>query len=165
VAGGAALGTTVLLAACAGETETETMTTTKTVTGPGSTTTVTGPGSTVTVTGPGSTSTVTATQTVTETVEPTTVTVLNPEGQRAPIELQQVAPRLDTLDGKTIYLVDVHFTATQQLLEELEKLFHERMPNTTIVRKIKAGAYRETDDALWDEVETNADGWVMGTGH
>jgi len=164
--GGAAIGSTVLLAACAGETETETMT--KTVTGPGTTSTVTGPGTTMTetVTGPGSTSTITATETVT--VTPTSegmITVLNPQGQRYPIQLKPLAPRLDTLDGKTIYLVDVHFTATQQFLEELEKLFHERLPNTTIVRKIKAGSYSASDEELWDEVEANADGWIMAVGH
>jgi len=159
--GGAAIGSTVLMAACAGETETETVT--QTVTGPGTTVTET---KTETVTGSGSTSTVTATETVTATPDGSApITVMNPEGQRASIELQPLAPRLDTLAGKTIYLVDVNFTATQAFLEELEKLFAERLPDTTVVRKIKKGSYAASDEELWNEVEENADGWVMGVGH
>ena len=34
------------------------------------------------------------------------ITVLNPLGTPPPIKLKNMAPRLDTLDGKTIYLVD-----------------------------------------------------------
>ena len=147
--GGAAIGSTVLLAACAGEPETETVTNTQTQT---------------------QTNTVTQTQTatVTTTAQPdpnAPIEVLNPEGPRDPIELQPLAPRLDTLEGKTIYIADVNFTGTWQFTEELEKLFKERFPNTTFVRKIKQGSYAAVDEDLWAEVEANADGWVMGTGH
>ena len=70
VVGGAAIGSTVLLAACAGETETETLTKTVTSTAPGGTATVTStatttaPGTTVTTTAPGTTATTTKTVTV-----------------------------------------------------------------------------------------------------
>jgi len=170
VVGGAAIGSTVLLAACAGEPETTTVT--STAPGTTSTTTVTGPGSTVTstmtqtVTGPAQTQTVTATKTVTATAQQENlITIMNPEGVRDPIIYQQLAPRLSTLEGKTIYLVDVNFTATWQLLEELEKLIKERIPSATVVRKIKAGSYAQSDNDLWDEVEEKADAFIMGTGH
>ena len=38
-------------------------------------------------------------------VEAAKITVLNPLGQPPPIALVPMAPRLDTLDGKTIYIV------------------------------------------------------------
>jgi hypothetical protein len=143
-----------------------------TVTGPGATTTVTGPaGTTVTetVTGPGATSTVTATTTRTVTATQPggddMVTVLNPEGQVEPIELKPLAPRLDTLDGKTIYIVSVNFTATFQYLEAMEEVFNERMPAVNTVVAIKRGSYSRADEELWDEVEANADGFVMAVGH
>jgi len=153
LAGGAAIGSTILLAACAGEPETTTIT--KTETGPGSTTTVTAPGTTTTVT-----KTMTATAQAGQ-----LITIMNPEGPRDPIVYQQLAPRLNTLEGKTIYLVDVNFTATWQLLEELEKYIKEKIPSATVVRKIKAGSYAASDPDLWDEVEEKADAWIMATGH
>ncbi len=65
IAGGAAIGTTVLLAACKGGTTTETVTTTATVPGTTQTVTTTLPGNTQTVTStlPGQTQTVTTTTT------------------------------------------------------------------------------------------------------
>jgi hypothetical protein len=164
IVGGAALGSTVLLAACAGEPETTTITQTQTKTET-ATTTATAPGTTVVQTQTRTATTTLPAVTTTTTVAPTTVTVLNPEGPRDPIVRQKLAPRLTTLVGKTIYLVDVNFTATWQLLEELEKLFKERLPNTTVVRKIKAGSYGAADTALWDEVQAKANGFVMATGH
>jgi len=189
LAGGAAIGSTVLLAACAGEPETTTITKTETAPGatvtstapgatvtstaPGATVTSTAPGATVTSTAPGATVTSTApgtTTTVTKTMTTTAqagelITIMNPEGQRDPIVYQQLAPRLNTLEGKTIYLVDVNFTATWQFLEELEKYIKEKIPSATVVRKIKAGSYAASDIPLWDEVEANADAWIMATGH
>jgi hypothetical protein len=44
-------------------------------------------------------------KTVTETVEvDKTYNVLNPKGDFIPVELQSMAPRLDTFEGKTIYV-------------------------------------------------------------
>jgi len=122
--GGAAIGSTILMAACKGETETTTITstspgTTSTVTGPGTTVTSTAPGATVTSTAPGGTTTVTApgstvTQTVTSTVTatPTTtgvveteLTVLEPTGEAAITITDLHAERLATLDGAVIALM------------------------------------------------------------
>ena len=191
VVGSAALGSTILLAACTAEPETTTITST----GPGSTVTSTGPGSTVTSTGPGGTTTqtvtgpdgtvtrtvtgptttqtvpgptqtVTATKTVAPTAQPSElITVMNPEGPRPPVELQQLAPRLDTLEGKTIYVVSVNFTATDNFLISLRELFEERIPGVTAIFKVKRGNYGSADLELWDEVEANADGYVMAVGH
>jgi len=149
LAGGAAIGSTVLLAACTGEPETTTITqaTTQTVTGPTTTQTVPGP-----------------TTTVTAEPDPK-ITVLNPEGQRDPIELKQLAPRLTTLEGKTIYVVSVNFTATDNFLISLRNLFEERIPSATAIFKVKRGNYGSADIELWDEVEANADAFVMAVGH
>jgi hypothetical protein len=192
IAGGAAIGSTVLLAACAAEPETTTITETSTAPGttvtstatstaPGSTVTQTvtstAPGSTVTSTAPGTTSTVTQTvpgptQTVTatKTVVPTAtgeqlITVMNPEGPRPPIELKQLAPRLDTVEGKTIYVVSVNFTATDNWLHSLRELFEERIANCTAIFKVKRGNYGAADLELWDEIEANGDAMVMAVGH
>jgi hypothetical protein len=93
------------------------------------------------------------------------ITVLNPEGLPPPIVLSSMAPRLDSLDGKKIYLVDIHFTGSQIFLEEMAKTLQEKYPKASIIYKLKAGAYAENDAALWEEIEKNGDGVVMGIGH
>ena len=68
-----------------------------------------------------------------------TVTVLNPLGTLPPLQLQPMAPRLDTLDGKKIYIVDAKFPASEQFGEELVKLLKENYPGTNFIYKQKAG--------------------------
>ena len=74
-------------------------------------------------------------------VEEAKITVLNPLGQPPPIALVPMAPRLDTLDGKTIYIVDIGFTDTHQFLEEMQKLLAERYPKANWIVKNKIGTY------------------------
>jgi len=88
-AGCAAVGGAALLSSCAGKTTTETAT-------------VTAPGKTITVTGAGATTTVTATGAATA-----KLTLLEPTGKASQYKIEWLfAPRLDTLDGKTIALMD-----------------------------------------------------------
>jgi hypothetical protein len=50
------------------------------------------------------------------------ITVLNPLGTPPPIKLKSMAPRLDTLDGKTIYIVDDGFDSEDpQLWAEIKE--------------------------------------------
>ena len=100
-----------------------------------------------------------------KTTGPDLLTVLNPEGLPPPIVLTSMAPRLDSLDGKRIYLVDIHFTGSQVFLEEMAKTLQDKYPKANIIYKLKAGAYAENDAPLWEEIEKNGDGVVMGVGH
>jgi hypothetical protein len=170
----AAVSSTALLAACAGESVTQTLTQTKTQTAT-ATTTVTATGApvtnvtTVTATGAPVTTTTTVTTTAaptTVTVEPTSVTILNPEGQMEPIPLTPLAPRVTGgLDGKTIYVVSVNFTGTEPFLQELQKMFQEKYPKANVVYKIKEGSYAASDQVLWAEVKAKANAFVMAVGH
>jgi len=93
------------------------------------------------------------------------ITVLNPVGSPSPTPLIPMAPRLDTLDGKTIYIVDVMYPLTHQLFEEIQKVFSEKYPKTTWVVKSKAGTYFDNDQKLWEEIKANAQGMIIGVGH
>jgi hypothetical protein len=93
------------------------------------------------------------------------ITVLNPLGQPPPLKLLQMAPRLDTLDGKTIYIVDVKFAETKPFFEEMVKLFAERYPRTNWVLKQKIGTYFEDDPELWAEIKKKGDGMIIAVGH
>jgi hypothetical protein len=178
IVGGAAIGSAGLLASCAGKTVTETLTQTTTKS---ATQTVTQTNTqvntqfaTTTVTAaapPAATVTVTATKTAapttaTVTAEPTSVTILNPEGQMEPIPLTPLAQRVQGgLAGKTIYVASVNFTGTEPFLQELQKLFKEKYPTCNVVYKVKEGSYAASDDKLWAEVKEKAQAFVMGVGH
>ncbi|HXX44237.1 MAG TPA: hypothetical protein VEJ38_05880 [Candidatus Acidoferrales bacterium] len=77
-----------------------------------------------------------------------------------------LAPRLDTLEGKTIYLVDTDWGGMGQsgvIQEEMQKWFAEHMPGVKIVIKIKKGNFVTDDPALWKEIADNkGDGVVLG---
>ena len=93
------------------------------------------------------------------------VTVLNPLGQPPAIERVPMAPRISDLDGKTIYIVDIGFSATHQLLTELQDLLKERYPDTTWVVRDKIGTYFNDDPKLWAEIKEKGHGMIMGVGH
>jgi hypothetical protein len=93
------------------------------------------------------------------------INVLNPLGQPPPIARVPMAPRLDTLDGKTIYIVDIGFTDTHQFLTEMQKLLSERYPKTTWIVRTKVGTYFDDDPKLWAEIKEKGDGMIMGVGH
>ena len=94
-----------------------------------------------------------------------TVTALNPLGTLPPLQLQPMAPRLDTLDSKTIYIVDVKFPASEQFGEELVNLLKENYPKTNFVYKKKAGSYFDDDPQVWAEIKENGDGMIQYVGH
>ncbi len=93
------------------------------------------------------------------------ITVFNPLGHPPPIKLEPMAPRLDTLDGKTIYIVDVKFPASKVFGEELIKILKEQFPNTNWVYREKAATYFDDDPALWAEIKAKGHGMIQFIGH
>jgi len=93
------------------------------------------------------------------------ITVLNPLGQPPPIVKVPMAPRIDDLEGKTIYIVDTGFTDTHQLFTEMQQLLEEKYPQTTFIVRKKIGTYFENDSDLWNEIKEKGHGMIMGVGH
>jgi hypothetical protein len=91
--------------------------------------------------------------------------VVNPRGQLPAIKQKPMAPRLDSLDGKTIYLVDTGWPYTHQFSEELHGVLSRRYPQTTFVLRDKRGGYGENAPELWAEIQERADAAIMGVGH
>lgn len=91
--------------------------------------------------------------------------VLSPMGTPPPIKLLAMAPRLKSLDGKTIYLVDDGFVGGDVLLKEMAVWFNRKMPTVNAVYRRKAGGFPDEDPALWAEIKAKADAVVMGVGH
>jgi hypothetical protein len=90
---------------------------------------------------------------------------LNPRGTPPPIRLVPMAPRLDSLDGKTVYLVDVGFHDGDNFLRQVQIWFQKNMPGVTTVFKRKAGAYAEDDPKLWEEIKAKGSAMIMAIGH
>lgn len=94
------------------------------------------------------------------------ITVLNPLGTPPPITLKPMAPRLDTLDGKTIYIVDDGFIGGINLLQEMEIWFHDNYPKTQIILARKGGGGFETEDPqLWAQIKEKGNAVIIGMGH
>jgi hypothetical protein len=93
------------------------------------------------------------------------ITVLNPRGIQPRIQRIPMAPRLATLDGKTIYIVDARYPRTREFMEELFKILKERYPKTNWVLRDKFGGYVDDDPKLWAEIKEKGGGMVLGVGH
>jgi len=93
------------------------------------------------------------------------LTVLNPLGQPPAITRVPMAPRLGSLEGKTIYIVDIGFTDTHQFFTEMQKLLSEKYPRTNWIVRTKAGTYFDDDPKLWAEIKEKGHGMIMGVGH
>jgi hypothetical protein len=93
------------------------------------------------------------------------ITVLNPRGQPPQIPLVPMAPRLNTLDGKTVYFVDIRFVGGSSFLHEMMNWFAETMPNVKTVFREKRGPYMDNDPQLWAEIKEKGDAMIMAIGH
>jgi len=85
------------------------------------------------------------------------ITVLNPAVTDKLADRVPLTPRLDTLEGKTIYLVDTNYEGMGRtpVLEEMEAWFARNMPGVKIIFKLKSGNYASDDPALWKEIAAN----------
>ena len=93
------------------------------------------------------------------------ITVLNPLGQPPVLKVLAMAPRLDTLDGKTIYVVDVKYPSTKPFMEELVKILSDKYPKTKWVLRDKRESYFEDDPDLWKEIKAKGNGMLVAIGH
>ena len=95
------------------------------------------------------------------------ITVLNPAITEKPAERVPLTARLNTLEGKTIYLVDINYEGMGiiPVMEEIQGWFTRNMPAVKIVSKLKDGNYISDDPALWKEIAADkGDGVIIGVG-
>ena len=73
------------------------------------------------------------------------------------------AGRLDSLEGKTIYLVDTGFGGSYNFMLQLQKWFTENMPSVTTIRKRKSGSvFMDDNNTLWEEIKEKGHAAVVG---
>ena len=91
------------------------------------------------------------------------LTVLNPMGTPPPIQAKAMAPRLDTLDGKTIYFVNTGYIGTDRLMDVMIDWFKENYPNTNIA--MGSGGMTNIPQSVRDEIAEKGDAAIIGLGH
>jgi hypothetical protein len=73
------------------------------------------------------------------------------------------ARRLDALENKTIYLVDIGFGGGYNFMVQLQNWFAKNMPSvTTIVRRKPGRVFANESKELWDEVKQKGHAVVLG---
>jgi hypothetical protein len=96
------------------------------------------------------------------------ITVLNPAISSKMTERVPLAPRSDTLEGKTIYLVDLQWggpKAGYSVFEEMKDWFSSNMPSVNVELRRASGGWMGDDPALRNEiVSKKAGGVVIGIG-
>src|SRR5918999_2471200 len=93
------------------------------------------------------------------------ITVLNPMGYPPKVTHKPLAPRLETLNGKTVYLVDCRFDDADVFLKQVQAWFTEHMPGIRTVFKPISSVYTRDDPATWQEIKANGDAAIIGVGH
>jgi hypothetical protein len=99
------------------------------------------------------------------TLQGLSLAVLDPRGQSTGVfEPASLAPRLDTLNGKIVYLVDVGFGGGYEFLEEMVGWLSRNMPAVKTVLRRKRGNMFLDDPELWAEVKDKGHAVIFGVG-
>jgi hypothetical protein len=93
------------------------------------------------------------------------LTVLDPLGF-PPVSVHgALAARLETLEGKTVYLVDCQFENSGVLLEQVREWFREHMPGVEMpIVRWRGEVYANEDRGTLEEVAAGGDAAILGVG-
>ena len=90
--------------------------------------------------------------------------VYQPRDTAEALSSLKMAERLDTLEGKTVYLVDTGFAGSWGFLEEVQDWFKRNRPSVkTELRRKKSSMFTDEPE-LWQEIKKNGDAVVFGVG-
>ncbi|HZC14011.1 MAG TPA: hypothetical protein VE270_08320 [Thermoleophilaceae bacterium] len=89
--------------------------------------------------------------------------VLSPEGYPPKVSAMGMAPSLDTLDGKKLFLVDVGFANSDNFMTQLHGWLEEHRPDirTEVVRWRDQ---HEPDPELCERIKAEGHAAVIGVG-
>jgi hypothetical protein len=93
------------------------------------------------------------------------IRVLNPTPPNRMVDRVPLIPRLDTLEGKTIFLVDIGWGGPQaapSIYKEMKAWFALNMPSVKVeIRSVK-GSYMMDQPELWKEIKEKGDAAMVG---
>lgn len=96
--------------------------------------------------------------------------VMSPEAENQSMSMAGPTPpslamarRLDTLENKTIYLIDNGFGGGSEFMLQLQKWFAKHMPSVTTIARRKTGqVFADDTTDLWDEIKAKGHAVVYG---
>jgi hypothetical protein len=91
------------------------------------------------------------------------IVVHDPRGYPPKVTGKRLAPRLESLDGKVVYLVDCLFDNSAVFMQQLRQWFATRLPSVE-VRDIKPRESWVDDADMRAEIEANGDAAILGVG-
>jgi hypothetical protein len=77
---------------------------------------------------------------------------------------RKMAPRLDSLEGKTVYLVNTGFAGSAEFLEEVQGWFTRNQPSVKTELRHKKTSMFTDEPELWKEIKENGDAVIFGVG-
>jgi hypothetical protein len=89
--------------------------------------------------------------------------VHDPRGYPPKVTGKRLAPRLESLDGKTLFLVDCLFDNSAVFMEQLRSWFAEHLPAVRI-RGIKPRQSWVDDPEMRAVIEKEGDAAILGVG-
>lgn len=94
---------------------------------------------------------------------PNRLTVHDPRGYPPKVEGKRLAPRVQSLDGKTVFLVDCLFDNSDRFMEQLAGWFSHNLPAVRI-RTIRPSDSWTDDPVMRDAVVKEGDAAILGVG-
>ena len=91
------------------------------------------------------------------------VQVHDPRGYPPKVTGKRLAERLESLEGRTVYLVDCLFDNSDVFVEQLQQWFAEHLPATD-VRPVRPRESWTDDPALRARIEADGDAAILGVG-
>ena len=91
------------------------------------------------------------------------VVVHDPRGYPPNVVGKRLAPRPQSIEGKTIYLVDCLFDNSDVFTEQLRQWFAEHLP-TVHVRTIQPSKTWSDDEEMRARMASDAEGAILGVG-
>lgn len=91
------------------------------------------------------------------------IRVHDPRGYPPKVTAKRLAPRLQTLDGKVVFLVDCLFDNSDLFMEQLARWFAEHLPKVRI-RSIKPRESWTDDPEMRAAIAREGDAAILGVG-
>ena len=92
-----------------------------------------------------------------------TFAVLNPLGYAPKVEARGLAPSLDGLDGKKVFLVDVGFENSDAFMERMRLWLAEHRPAVT-TEVVRWRDMHKPDTELCERIRAEGDAAILGVG-
>ena len=93
------------------------------------------------------------------------IRVLNPTPPNRMVDRVPLAPRLETLEGKTLFLVDIGWggpEAAPSVYQEMKAWFAQNMPSVKVEIRHVQGSYMQDQPELWKEISEKGHAAMVG---